>query len=249
MLCRGDASPELEAAALDGIGRLAHQSAVAAALLASPAAGTLLTDVARLALGRAAQPATRVPALHALAAVCGVERAADVGDASAGLLTPPAEDVLAAAVGAAVAGGAGGAGGARLASGALSSLLEQPFEELRTAAYRAVAGLALRPWFAAEVTASTSGLMERLCDARGEAGGRAVCEWRHAAVLALRGTLTQLAAAPPGSPDAILATSVPRGAADALDIAVRAGPFGAGAVGAAGSFARQRAQFVASARR
>eukprot|EP00198_Chlamydomonas_reinhardtii_P011597 XP_001700934.1 predicted protein [Chlamydomonas reinhardtii] len=71
------------------------------------------------------------------------------------------------------------------------ALLAQPFVELRLAAYRCVAALALRSWFAVELLTSPD-LAARLMDAGSESGA-AACNWRHAAVAALWATVSAAA--------------------------------------------------------
>ena len=69
----------------------------------------------------------------------------------------------------------------------LLSLIEQPFQELKEAAFHACSSLALRPWFASDVCHS-SALMERVLDPASETG-QAAAGWRFAVVNALRTTI------------------------------------------------------------
>lgn len=81
---------------LPAVGTIGLKAPGATALLLDPS--RLFADVAYKAFGRAPNPASRVCALHAVAAVAGVERATGAGGRQAALLEPAAEDALRAAV-------------------------------------------------------------------------------------------------------------------------------------------------------
>lgn len=108
--------------------------------------------------------------------------------------------------------------------------LGQPFPELRVAVYRALSALLLRDWMAVAVC-SNAELLAFLLNP-GSESGRQGCEWRHATVVALAGTIrlvvgTAGAAAPGAAANglghyhAVLAAAAQR-----VDDAVAAGPYG-----------------------
>lgn len=78
------------------VGTIGLQAAGAAAILLD--SSRLFWDVAYNAFGRAPNPAIRICALHAVAAVAGAERAAGARGRAEALLGPDAEDALRAAV-------------------------------------------------------------------------------------------------------------------------------------------------------
>ncbi|KAL4441281.1 hypothetical protein ABPG77_011518 [Micractinium sp. CCAP 211/92] len=210
---------ELEEAALDAVGILGLQRAGAEALLSS--ATRVVADVAYKALGRAPSPAQRVAALHALATLAGAERAGRSGK----LCSPAAEAALRVAV---FEGAAASAPGATPA-GAFVQQLGQPFLEQRVAVYRCLAALAARDWAAGQACAH-SPLLDHLLDPTTEASKQG-CEWRHACVVALAATIEDVRAGGLGAdgPHAAALTA----AADRVEAAARAGPYGAGRAGPA----------------
>lgn len=144
---------ELEEAALDAAGHLGMTRAGAELLLTDPT--NPAADVAARALGRAPSPALRLAALHAVATLAGAERAGGaaqhgaVGAGGGGRLGPSsggppagARDAVAASPAAEEAlrreifRGATGAAGSPTPAQAFLELLEQPFIEVRVAAYR-----------------------------------------------------------------------------------------------------------------
>jgi hypothetical protein len=99
---------------------------------------SLLYLVLQQALGRTTRaPEPRIAALQAAATWCGVDRAQAAGlQPAAAALSPAAESALQAGVWGVVSGGVGGAGGGRAPGEVWGWLVEQPFLELRLAAYR-----------------------------------------------------------------------------------------------------------------
>lgn len=102
---RGSAGVDQELVVLDAAHQLCLPSVAAAALLASPAAGTLLPTLCTKALGRTSNPEVRLAALHALASLAGLERAGEARDRTAALLPGGVEEALRQGVYGAVAGG------------------------------------------------------------------------------------------------------------------------------------------------
>jgi hypothetical protein len=78
----------------------------------------------------------RCAALHALATVAGLERAGELRDREAALLSPAAEQQLREQVFGVVAQGVGGVGSGRSPAECCAWLLDQPFGEVRVATYR-----------------------------------------------------------------------------------------------------------------
>ncbi|KAL4452301.1 hypothetical protein ABPG75_007963 [Micractinium tetrahymenae] len=210
---------ELEDAALDAVGILGLQRAGAEALLTSPT--RVAADVAYKALGRAPSPAQRVAALHALAAVAGAERMGRSGK----LCSLAAEAALRVAVFEGAAASSPGATPAEV----LLQQLGQPFQEQRVAVYRCLAALAARDWAAGQVCAHAP-LLAFLLDPKSEVSKQG-CEWRHACVSALAATIEDVRAGGLGAdgPHAAVLTA----AAERVEAAVRAGPYGAGRAGPA----------------
>ena len=102
--------------------------------------------------------------------------------------------------------------------------LSQPFLELRVATYRALSALLTRDWMAAAVAACPE-LLAFLLNPQSESG-RQGCEWRHACVLVLAGTVRAAAAggagAAAGQYQAVLAAIAQR-----VDDVAAQGPYGA----------------------
>ena len=73
----------------------------------------------------------------------------------------------------------------------LLSFLQQPFAELKGAAFHACSALALRPWFAADLV-RCGALLERVLDPGSETG-QVAADWRFAVVNALRSTIQVMA--------------------------------------------------------
>lgn len=101
--------------------------------------------------------------------------------------------------------------------------LEQPFLEQRVAVYRCVAALAARGWAAGQVCGSAP-LLAFLLDPQSESSKQG-CEWRHACVAALAATIADVAAGGVGAGGPHQAALL--AAADRVQAAVRAGPYGA----------------------
>lgn len=97
------------------------------------------------------------------------------------------------------------------------------------AAYRCLAALAARDWAAGQACAH-QGLLDFLVDPRSEASKQG-CEWRHACVAALAATIRDVRAGGlgAGGPHAATLTA----AAERVEAAARAGPYGAGRTGPA----------------
>ncbi len=126
------------------------------------------------------------------------------------------------------AGAAASAPGATPAE-AFVQQLGQPFLEQRVAVYRCLAALAARDWAAGQACAH-SPLLDHLLDPTTEASKQG-CEWRHACVVALAATIEDVRAGGLGAdgPHAAALTA----AADRVEAAARAGPYGAGRAGPA----------------
>ncbi|KAG2430851.1 hypothetical protein HXX76_009825 [Chlamydomonas incerta] len=234
----GDASAAAEACGLDALGRLGQSRAGAQLVLAD---ATVARALCERALGRSPHPEVRMAALHALASTAGLERAGADRARAAAVLPAQYEETLRRCVFEACAG-AGGAGSLRRPGEVVAALLGQPFVELRLAAYRCLAALALRSWFAAELLTSPD-LAARLLDAGSESGA-AACNWRHAAVSALWATVSaaargELAGAGEGSFAATLAAPA---TVERVRAAVRAGPYGADGGGDGGGAAAEAAR-------
>ena len=199
---------------------LGARRAGAAALAEHPS--RLLADVAARALGgRTPHPSLRVTALHSLATLAGAERSGEGAARSAALLPGLGEAALRAAV---YAGAADAAPPATPAE-ACAGLLRHPFLDVRLAAYRALSALLLREWFAAEA-ADHAPLLDHLLSPRSETG-RAGAEWRHACVLALARTASDVAVAAgqqqPQQPQHPLAQAAQR-----ISAAACGGPYASG---------------------
>ncbi|PNH08585.1 hypothetical protein TSOC_004841 [Tetrabaena socialis] len=143
-----------------------------------------------------------------------------------------------------------GATGNRRPGDVLLGLLQQPFQELRLAAYRCIAALALRSWFAVEVV-NVAELFDHVTSATSE-NGAAACSWRHAAASALWAAVTaavngQVAAA---GEDAYATTLSLPAVVDRVRMAVQGGPYGAGGApaAAAGADAATRGQHLVATR-
>ena len=70
---------------------------------------------------------------------------------------------------------------------ALLSLIQQPFQDLKPAAYHACASLALRQWFVADLC-HCAALLDRVLDPGSETG-QGAAGWRYAVVNAMRSTV------------------------------------------------------------
>lgn len=217
---RRNEGPEAEASALDAAGLLGV-SATGAELLSRDAA--LIRSIAERAMDRAPTPDVKIAALHAAASIAGLERAAEAQTRVTAMLPEPMEAALRAAVYSAAASCSG-----QSPSEAMLALLHQPFAELRVAVYRFMSALALRPWFAAEVSHHAE-LKSRLLGAGAEAGPGPT-QWRHSCVMSLYSTaqavLTRL---PPSHPDVTTYGDALQPLLPALAAAVAAGPYGTGA--------------------
>jgi hypothetical protein len=191
-----DEDNEVAEAAMVAAGTLGECAAGAAAMVAAAAAGgtSLLASVVEAALG-AAGP-SRVAALHALASIAGA--GVDSGR------RPPSSKGTPAFPHDPVGVTAGGGDGAAAESAIRAAVYDvaasrghtpaervfglvqrggDSFLELRVAAYRLVASLGRRGWFAAEVAAYDA-LFAKILDAGGE-NSPPGCKWRHEAALGL----------------------------------------------------------------
>ncbi|KAG2496066.1 hypothetical protein HYH03_005985 [Edaphochlamys debaryana] len=226
----GDASTQAEACGLDAVLALGQSRGGAQLVLVDEA---VTRGLCERALGRSPHPELRCAALHAVAAVAGLERAGEERCRAAALLPAQAEDAL--------RRGVFGACGLKRPGEVLLALLGQPFAESRVAAYRCLAALALRAWFAVEVV-TTPDLLQRITNADSESGATA-CQWRHAAAAAIWATL---AAAGRGElsagEEALAATLTAPSMVERVRSAVAGGPYGVdgGAGGAAAAEAAAR---------
>ncbi|GLC61120.1 hypothetical protein PLESTB_001720000 [Pleodorina starrii] len=222
---RGDACASAEACGLDALGTLG-QSAPGAQLVMSDE--RLVRAMCERALGRSPHPEVRIAALHCLASAAGLERAGGLRDRTAAILPQQCEEAL--------RRGVYGACGVRRPAEVLAGMLQQPFLELRLAAYRCIAAMSLRSWFAVEVV-TTPDLYDRITDARSDSGAVA-CNWRHTAAAALWATVSAAAAAAAGSGEAAFAATLAVPATvERVRAAVRAGPYGTEGDGAAAAAA------------
>ncbi|KAG2445066.1 hypothetical protein HYH02_008933 [Chlamydomonas schloesseri] len=234
----GDASPAAEACGLDAVGRLGQSRAGAQLVLAD---GAVARSLCERALGRSPHPEVRMAALHALAATAGLERAGADRARAAAVLPAQYEETLRRCVFEACGGPAVGGASLKRPGEVVLGLLAQPFVELRLAAYRCLAAMALRSWFAVEVI-TTPDLAARLLDAGSESGA-AACNWRHAAASALWAAVSAAArgeVAGAGE-EAFAATLAAPGVLERVRQAVRAGPYGTDGGGAAGAAAAAEA--------
>ncbi|GIL58008.1 hypothetical protein Vafri_13204 [Volvox africanus] len=235
---RGNASAAAEACGLDALGTLG-QSAVGAQLVLSDE--RLTRALCERALGRSPHPDVRMAALHAVASAAGLERAGAERSREAALLLPQCEEGLRL--------GMYGACGLRRPGEVLAGMLQQPFLELKLAAYRCIAALSLRSWFAVELV-TTPDLYDRITDTTSESGA-AACNWRHAAAAALWSTVSAAAAAAAAGDNdaAFIATLTAPTTVERIRAVVRAGPYGAegGSTAAAAAASRMHGEhFVAS---
>ncbi|KAL0018991.1 hypothetical protein WJX79_000081 [Trebouxia sp. C0005] len=170
---RDDFSVAEEQAALDALSELGMQQGGAQAILLHPC--QVIQDVTNKALGRAPSSDVTLAAVHALATIAGAER-------SAAVVSSAAEEALKAAVydGAACSSHQGGPAHVLLA------YLEQPFTDLRIAAYRLATALGLRAWGAGEMCLHP-GLLHHLCNPKTETS-RQGCQFRYACLQALAAT-------------------------------------------------------------
>ena len=193
----------------------------------------ILSRVVHLGLGgRRVPTGTRVAALHAVATFAG---AGDQTGRKSRLAAPaaPHEPACGSAAAAETAEAAmrdaaydaAEARGVTVGECVSESLAKggDSFLELRIAAYRCVASLGRRPWFAAEVATSAEALA--LVTDPSYESTPAGCRWRHEAALGMLA-----AARAPKGVDA----SVSDGAASRLEAATAGGPFGTG-VGSRGA--------------
>lgn len=107
--------------------------------------------------------------------------------------------------------------------------LGQPFLEQRVAVYRCLAALVARDWAAGLVCAHAP-LLAFLLDPASEASKQG-CEWRHACVAALAATIEDVRAGGLGADGPHVAALT--AAAERVEAAARAGPYGAGRAGPA----------------
>ncbi|GLI63334.1 hypothetical protein VaNZ11_006252 [Volvox africanus] len=233
---RGNASVAAEACGLDALGTLG-QSTVGAQLVLSDE--PLTQALCERALGRSPHSEVRMAALHAVASVAGLERAGAERSREAALLLPQCEEGL--------RQGMYGACGLRRPGEVLAGMLQQPFLELKLAAYRCIAALSLRSWFAVELV-TTPDLYDRITDTTTESGA-AACSWRHAAAASLWSTVSSAAAAA-NNDAAFISTLAAPTTVERVRAVVRAGPYGAegdGTAAAAATASRMHGEhFVAS---
>ena len=227
-----DGDGELGEAACAAVTSLAESATAVAALCAGAKHDrvAILSRVVHLGLGgRRVPTGTRVAALHAVATFAG---AGDQTGRKSRLAAPaaPHEPACGSAAAAETAEAAmrdaaydaAEARGVTVGECVSESLAKggDSFLELRIAAYRCVASLGRRPWFAAEVATSPKALA-LVTDPAYESTPPG-CRWRHEAA---SGMLA--AARAPRGVDA----SVSDGAAARLEAAVAGGPFGNGVGG------------------
>ena len=229
---QGEGDGELGEAACAAVTSLAESATAVAALCAGAKHDrvAILSRLVRLGLGgRRVPTGTRVAALHAVATFAG---AGDQTGRKSRLAAPaaPHEPACGSAAAAETAEAAmrdaaydaAEARGMTVGECVSESLAKggDSFLELRIAAYRCVASLGRRPWFAAEVATSPKALA-LVTDPAYESTPPG-CRWRHEAA---SGMLA--AARAPRGVDA----SVSDGAAARLEAAVAGGPFGNGVGG------------------
>ena len=229
---QGEGDEELGEAACAAVTSLAESATAVAALCAGAKHNrvAILSRLVRLGLGgRRVPTGTRVAALHAVATFAG---AGDQTGRKSRLAAPaaPHEPACGSAAAAETAEAAmrdaaydaAEARGVTVGECVSESLAKggDSFLELRIAAYRCVASLGRRPWFAAEVATSPKALA-LVTDPAYESTPPG-CRWRHEAA---SGMLA--AARAPRGVDA----SVSDGAAARLEAAVAGGPFGNGVGG------------------
>ena len=229
---QGEGDGELGEAACAAVTSLAESATAVAALCAGAKHNrvAILSRLVRLGLGgRRVPTGTRVAALHAVATFAG---AGDQTGRKSRLAAPaaPHEPACGSAAAAETAEAAmrdaaydaAEARGVTVGECVSESLAKggDSFLELRIAAYRCVASLGRRPWFAAEVATSPKALA-LVTDPAYESTPPG-CRWRHEAA---SGMLA--AARAPRGVDA----SVSDGAAARLEAAVAGGPFGNGVGG------------------
>ena len=229
---QGEGDGELGEAACAAVTSLAESATAVAALCAGAKHDrvAILSRLVRLGLGgRRVPTGTRVAALHAVATFAG---AGDQTGRKSRLAAPaaPHEPACGSAAAAETAEAAmrdaaydaAEARGVTVGECVSESLAKggDSFLELRIAAYRCVASLGRRPWFAAEVATSPKALA-LVTDPAYESTPPG-CRWRHEAA---SGMLA--AARAPRGVDA----SVSDGAAARLEAAVAGGPFGNGVGG------------------
>lgn len=229
---QGEGDEELGEAACAAVTSLAESATAVAALCAGAKHDrvAILSRLVRLGLGgRRVPTGTRVAALHAVATFAG---AGDQTGRKSRLAAPaaPHEPACGSAAAAETAEAAmrdaaydaAEARGVTVGECVSESLAKggDSFLELRIAAYRCVASLGRRPWFAAEVATSPKALA-LVTDPAYESTPPG-CRWRHEAA---SGMLA--AARAPRGVDA----SVSDGAAARLEAAVAGGPFGNGVGG------------------
>ena len=228
---QGEGDRELGEVACAAVTSLAESTTAIAALCArKDDRVAILSRVVHLGLGGSRVPTgTRVAALHAVATFAG---AGDQTGRRSRLAAPamPHEPACGSAADAETAEtavrdaayDAAAARGVTVGECVSESLAKggDAFLELRIAAYRCVASLGRRPWFAAEVATSAKALA-LVTDPAYESTPPG-CRWRHEAALGM------LAAARASrGADA----SVSDGAASRLEAAVAGGPFGTGVGG------------------
>jgi hypothetical protein len=231
---QGEGDRELGEVACAAVTSLAESTTAIAALCArKDDRKEILSRVVHLGLGGSrVSTGTRVAALHAMATFAG---AGDQTGRRSRLAAPamPHEPACGSAADAETAEtavrdaayDAAAARGVTVGECVSESLAKggDAFLELRIAAYRCVASLGRRPWFAAEVAMSAKALA-LVTDPAYESTPPG-CRWRHEAALGMLA-----AARAPRGADA----SVSDGAASRLEAAVAGGPFGNG-VGSGGA--------------
>lgn len=209
---REDFSVAEEQAALDALSELGMQQQGAEAVLLH--SSHVIQDIASKALGRAPSPDVTLAAVHALATIAGAER-------SEAVLMPTAEESLKTAIydGALSGGRQGGP------AQALLGFLEQPFTDLRVAAYRLTTALALRAWGAGEICLHQD-LLPHLCNPKSETS-RQGCEFRYACLQALAATTRSVSSSTDTSREAT-AQDIMMASAPAIQAAISQGVYGSG---------------------
>ncbi|DBA70859.1 TPA: hypothetical protein ACH3X2_011627 [Trebouxia sp. C0005] len=209
---RDDFSVAEEQAALDALSELGMQQGGAQAILLHPC--QVIQDVTNKALGRAPSSDVTLAAVHALATIAGAER-------SAAVVSSAAEEALKAAVydGAACSSHQGGPAHVLLA------YLEQPFTDLRIAAYRLATALGLRAWGAGEMCLHP-GLLHHLCNPKTETS-RQGCQFRYACLQALAATTRSVLSASDTASD-VTAREILTASAPTIQLGVSQGVYGSG---------------------
>lgn len=177
----GADTSDFQAAAVDALGALGVSGAAAAVLAAqSPA---LLESLVQVAFAGTPDQ-VRLPAIHTLATLLGMERRLQEAAPGGPLMGRDAEVVYRGAMYRVCA---------RLRQSpaeALLAMLQRSSGEIRVGGYRLLSALSRRPWGLSEAC-SLGGLMDRVLDPASETG-RQASEFRYAAVLAMAATQRDL---------------------------------------------------------